>query len=107
VTKQCGIGGPITREDTACFSGPKAYAVENPPKYSMDITAPVGAARGATDPEIRDKLLLIDISVRNPCGHSAFNDLHSDTVAGAATVKAEETKLTRILELSVQLHLTL
>eukprot|EP00953_Heterococcus_sp_UTEX-ZZ885_P001702 1443-Heterococcus_DN1.PRE.3 len=92
VMKQCNIGGPITKEDTRCFNGPKTYTKENPTKYSMDITAPVGAARGATDPNIRDKLLMIDVSVRNPCGDSAITELHSNTVAGAAAARAETDK---------------
>jgi hypothetical protein len=92
VMKQCNIGGPSTKEDTRCFNGPRVYTAENPTKYSMDITAPVGAARGATDPNIRDKVLMIDVSVRNPCGNSAITDLHSNTVAGAAAAKAETDK---------------
>jgi hypothetical protein len=92
VMKQCNIGGPITKEDTRCFNGRRAYTAENPTKYSMDITAPVGAARGATDPNTRDKLIMIDVSVRNPCGDSAITDLHSNTVAGAAAARAETDK---------------
>jgi hypothetical protein len=92
VMKQCNIGGPFTKEDTRCFNGPRVYTEENTTKYSMDITAPVGAAGGATDPNIRDKLLMIDISVRNRCGDSAITDLHSSTVAGAAAAKAETDK---------------
>jgi hypothetical protein len=92
VMKQCNIGGPITKEDTTCFNGPKVYTKKNPTKYSMDITAPVGAARGATDTNIRDKVMMIDISVRNPCGDSTIKDLHSSTVAGAAAARAETDK---------------
>jgi len=58
----------------------------------MDLTAPIGAARAATDPNIRDKLLMIDISVRNPCGDTAISKSYSNTVAGAAAAKAETDK---------------
>jgi hypothetical protein len=92
VMKECNIGGPINLEDTRCFNGPKAYAAENRTKHSMDLTAPIGAARAATDPKIRDKVLMIDISVRNPCGDTAISRYHSNTVAGAAAAKAETDK---------------
>ena len=92
VMKQCNIGGPINKEDTTCFNGPRVYTDKNPTKYYMDITAPPGAARGATDPNIRDKLLMIDVSVRNPCGDSAITELHSNIVAGAAAARAETDK---------------
>jgi hypothetical protein len=42
----------------------------------MDLTAPIGAARAATDPKIRDKVLMIDISVRNPCSDTAISRYH-------------------------------
>jgi hypothetical protein len=58
----------------------------------MDITAPVGAARTATALNTRDKVLMIDVSVRNPCGDTAISTLHSNTVAGAAAAKAETEK---------------
>lgn len=51
---------------------------------------PVGAAR--TDPNSRDKLLMTDVSVRNPCGDNAITDLHSNTGAGAANARAETDK---------------
>jgi hypothetical protein len=50
VMKQRNIDGLITKEDTRCFNGPRVYTAEKPTKYSMDITAPVGAARGSNGP---------------------------------------------------------
>jgi hypothetical protein len=37
---------------------------------------------------IRDKLLLIDVNVRNPCGDTAITKLQVNTVACAAATKA-------------------
>jgi hypothetical protein len=92
VLKVCNIDDPINIEDTRCFNGPKAYAAEDCTKYSMDLTAPIGAVSAATDPKIRDKALMIDNSVRNPCGDTAISRYHSNTVAGAAAAKAEADK---------------
>jgi hypothetical protein len=70
----------------------------------MDLTALIGTARAATDANIRDKVLMIDVSVTNPCGDTAISKSHSNTVA---VPKLKLTKLHSILVLSVQLHLPL
>jgi len=92
VMKETGVGGPYTREDVTCFNGRRAFTADKHTKWAMDITTPAGALIGATDSDIRDKQLLIDVSVRNPCGNKAIYEQHSNTVLGAAAAKAETDK---------------
>jgi hypothetical protein len=64
VMQQCNICGLFTREDTTCLMVLEYYTEKNSTIYSIGNTAPVGAARTATAPNIRDTLSTIDVSVR-------------------------------------------
>jgi hypothetical protein len=49
VAKQCGVGGPMIREDTSCFTGRRATANSKHTDWAMDVTIPLGAISGAPD----------------------------------------------------------
>jgi hypothetical protein len=90
----CGVQGPVVREDRACFRQQAMQGLrgtEREPR--MDITLMPGAVRGARDPAIRDKHLLIDVTMRQPCAESSIRALRTHRIAGAAAAKGESDKV--------------
>src|SRR5688500_14969755 len=92
VAKQCGVGGPMIREDKTCFTGRRATANTDHTQWSMDFTIRLGAISGAPDVNVSSKMLLVDANISNPCGITAIKKLHTDSVAGASAAKVETEK---------------
>eukprot|EP00953_Heterococcus_sp_UTEX-ZZ885_P015281 8611-Heterococcus_DN1.PRE.1 len=90
--KQCGVGGPMIREDKTCFTGRRATANSKHTEWSMDVTIPLGAISGAPDVNISSKQILLDANISNPCSITAIRERHTDSVAGASAAKVETDK---------------
>ena len=98
VLTEAGVTG--TRyEVSSCLRGPKAVAKmrgrarKSQPPYRMDILLQAGSLSGATDPEYRDKEMLIDVSTRHNTSTSNIQLLKTHLVAGAAAAKGVTDKL--------------
>eukprot|EP00953_Heterococcus_sp_UTEX-ZZ885_P015279 8610-Heterococcus_DN1.PRE.1 len=92
VAKQCGVGGPMIREDKTCFTGRRATDNSKHTEWSMDVTIPLGAISGAPDVNISSKQILLDANISNPCSITAIRERHTDSVAGASAAKVETDK---------------
>ena len=79
----------VRKEDKRCFDG--AAAITRP-NLSMDIVVPLAAIGRATDPNIRTKRVLIDVTVPNPSGKTAIQRHRTDLRAGAAAAARETHK---------------
>jgi hypothetical protein len=79
--------GPTARETYAVFDGAAPR-----PNLHMDIATTLAALSGASDPNIRDKRCLLDMTVSNPSGKSAIETYHTDTRAGALAAVKEDFK---------------
>ena len=80
--------GPVRREDSSALDGPRADGRD----LRMDLVAASGAVWGASNLAIRAKQLLIDITLRHPCGLTALRTLHTALIAGAAAARGETDK---------------
>ena len=78
----------VRTEDITCFDG----AAADGRTLKMDVVVPIGAVRGARDRDIRDKRLLVDITVGNPSGLTAIRTRRTDICAGALAAAAEDRK---------------
>jgi hypothetical protein len=92
VAKQCGVGGPMIREDKACFTGRRTTANSKHTEWSMDVTIPLGTISGAPDVNVSSKQILLDANISNPCSITAIRDRHTDAIAGASAAKVKTDK---------------
>ena len=78
----------VRREDQTCFDSAAGAHVD----YAMDIVVPIRAVRGARDANIREKRILIDVTVPNPSGRTAIRRQRTNVHAGVAAATGETIK---------------
>jgi hypothetical protein len=87
----------ITREQTSCFNGPRAYeavsaAAARGGAFIMDLVVAAGGLSAAPDTQLRDEPVLLDVTIVNPAAASYIAQGSART-AHTATAAAETTKL--------------
>jgi hypothetical protein len=89
--------GDIKWEDTTCFDGERAAAARaaatgSGRTMSMDLVIRAGGVTAPNDANIRNKRLLLDVTITNPAGASSITR-GADRLAGTAAAHSETRKL--------------
>jgi hypothetical protein len=84
----------MSTEDTQCFDGPQAEArraaMQQP--LRMDLTLQAGSLSGADDVDLRDRNILIDVTIVNPTAASTIVKPGADRTPGFAATARENVK---------------
>ena len=94
----------MTVEDATVLNGPRAAAKRaamaaranqrgSPRVFSMDLVIPHGALHGASSAKLREKQVLLDITIRSVSALTIIPSLKTHQIPGAAAAKGQDDKM--------------
>ena len=100
----CSEAGVTTVEDATVLNGPRAaakraamaaraYQRGSPRVYSMDLVIPHGALHGDSSTKLREKQVLLDITIRSVSAPTITSSLKTHQIPGAAAAKGQDDKM--------------
>ena len=94
----------MTVEDATVLNGPRAATKRaamaarasqrgSPRVFSMDLVIPHGALHGASSAKLREKQVLLDITIRSVAAPTIISSLKTHQIPGAAATKGQDDKM--------------